>query len=481
MTIIGLVALVLMILGMFLLDYIDETFANSGDVKHLFIITGTIGFSLTTFFAFFLSFRITAPLLQMKKAADRLSQGDYSIRVNYRAQDEIGDLSNAFNIMAAELERTIRVLKQQKEHLDSILRSMYDAVITFNAEGRVIHANPRGEELISAWGGRDWHEEDEAERPDCGGVPAALAPSARETPGPLRPLVRSCLQSMGEVQTRLHVQNNVYSVVMTPLAAGNGAVAVLRDITEEDRLEKMRKDFLANVSHELRTPLSMLQGYSEALMDDIAGCEEERKELIKVIHDESLRMGRLVNSLLDLARMEAGYFELRCEPVDMRELCTRVLRKFAARAQQESVELRHDFGDPAADLMIQSGDPDRLEQVLTNLMDNALRHTPPGRAVELAAAAVRDARIGRAVRIWVRDEGTGIAAEDLPHIFDRFYKADKARTRKQTVGTGLGLFIVKSLVDAHRGRIEVDSAPGKGTTFSITIPVEATENEKAGS
>jgi two-component system sensor histidine kinase ResE len=480
MTIIGLVALVLAILGMFLLDYIDETFANSSDVKHLFIITGVIGFSLTTFFAFFLSFRITAPLLQMKKAADRLSQGDYSIRVKYRAQDEIGDLSNAFNIMAEELERTVRVLSQQKEHLDSILRSMYDAVITFDAEGRIIHTNPRGEKLVFAWRDVDW-QEDESDRFADGVESESSVPAARRTPGPLRPLVQSCLSGMGEVQTRLHVQNSVYSVVMTPLTAGNGAVAVLRDITEEVKLEKMRKDFLANVSHELRTPLSMLQGYSEALLDGIAGSEEERNELFKVIHDESLRMGRLVNNLLDLARMEAGYFEMRCEPVDLRELCARVLRKFAALCQQENVTLRHDLGEPHADLVIQCGDPDRLEQVLTNLLDNALRHTPAGRAIEIAAEPVQNADGSRWVRIRVRDEGTGIPPEDVPYIFERFYKADKARTRGHNGGTGLGLAIVKNLIDAHRGRIEVDSELGKGTTFSITIPVELTAIEKAKS
>lgn len=471
-TIIALVALVLSILGMFLLEYIDETFANSREVKNLFILTGVIGFSLTTFFAFFLSTKITSPLQKMKKAADKLSRGDYSIRVQYRAMDEIGELAKAFNTMAEELERTIHDLRHQKEHLDSILRSMDDAVITFDAEGRVIHTNPRGEKLMQAWQDMDWKNE--------GGN---RSPSDPPTPEPLKELFRETVEKTNDIHKKLHVQNSVYSAVVTPLYDQNavrGAVAVLRDVTEEERLEKMRTDFVANVSHELRTPLSMLQGYSEALLDGIAGSEEERNELVKVIYDESLRMGRLVNNLLDLTRMETGQFEMRYEPVDVRKLCSRVLRKFAVMCQQNGVELGYDLGDPKEPLVIASGDEDRLEQVLTNLLDNALRHTPAGRSIELNAGSVmKEGR--RWIRIVIRDEGTGIPPEDLPYIFERFYKADKARTRGRSGGTGLGLAIVKNLVDAHHGKILADSTPGKGTTFSIIIPAELTEYEKAKS
>lgn len=468
MTIIALVALVLAILGMFFLEYIDETFANSSDVKHLFVITGVIGFSLTTFFAFFLSSKITSPLLQMKKATDQLSHGDYSIRVQYKAVDEIGELAKAFNMMAEELQGTINDLSHQKEHLGSILRSMHDAVITFDAEGRIVLTNPQGEKLVQAWSQLEWHEGDE---------------NPADTPEPLKQLFDKLIEETCEIHTKLHVHNGVYSVVITPLYAQSsvrGAVAVLRDVTEEDRLDKLRKDFVANVSHELRTPLSMMQGYSEALLDDIAGSPEERKELVKVIHDESLRMGRLVNNLLDLARLEAGHFEMRCEAIDVRFLCTRVARKFAALCHQHHITLREDLGDPSVSLLIECGDEDRLEQVLTNLLDNALRHTPEGRTIELKASLIEsDAR--RYVQVQVRDEGAGIPAEDIPYIFERFYKADKARTRGKTGGTGLGLAIVKNLIDAHHGRIEVQSSVGEGTTFSFTIPVELTAIEKANS
>lgn len=458
MTIIGLVLLVLAILGMFLLEYIDETFANSADVKRLFIITGAIGFSLTTFFAFFLSTKITQPLIQLKKAADRFSQGDYSTRVRYTTSDEIGELAGAFNLMMSQLEGTIHDLSHQKEQLGSILRSMNDAVITFDANGSVLLSNPQGEKLINVWEPND-----------------STSAGQMKIPQPLRELFLSVVAETREMNQRIYVRNHVYSVIMTPLydnTSVRGAVAVLRDITEEDRLEKLRKDFVANVSHELRTPLSMMQGYSEALLDDIAGSPEEQKELVKVIHDESLRMGRLVHNLLDLARLETGRFEMNFVELDLRELSQRVIRKFSALCQQHEVKLQYELSEPDTPYIIHSGDPDRLEQVWTNLLDNALRHTPKGHAITLRLLKGKNDNGEAIVIAEIEDEGAGIPPEDVPYIFERFYKADKARTRNGSSGTGLGLAIVNNLIKAHHGKIEVFSELGKGTTFRIQLPVQ---------
>lgn len=278
-----------------------------------------------------------------------------------------------------------------------------------------------------------------------------------------------------ELQKRIHVHNSVYSVIMTPLYTNStvrGAVAVLRDVTEEDRLEKVRRDFVANVSHELRTPLSMMQGYSEALLDDIAVTPEEQKELVKVIHDESLRMGRLVHNLLDLARLETGRFEMKFAKVDLGELSQRVVRKFTTLCQQHNVRLECHLQQPNEQLVIQKGDPDRLEQVWTNLLDNALRHTPAGQSIQLSVFRQHDETGREVVNVQFQDEGAGIPPEDVPYIFERFYKADKARTRSGSSGTGLGLAIVKNLVTAHHGKIDVHSEIGKGTTFSISLPVQ---------
>ena len=464
MTIIGLVALVLAILGMFLLQYIDVAFSNSHDVKLLFIYTGIIGFLLTTFFAFFLSTKITEPLLQLIKAVDRISKGDLLTRVRYRSTDELGQLANAFNMMAEKLQETITDLSHEKEQLGSILRSMNDAVITLDAAGRVVLANPRGQTLL-----REWQRigvDADAGPPPEGDTDTMSPPTVVYAPEPLRELFDTVVSRTSEMTAKLHVRQGVYSVVITPLYSADGvrgAVAVLRDVTEEHRLDKLRKDFVANVSHELRTPLSMLQGYSEALLDDIASTPEERNELVRVIHDESLRMGRLVHNLLDLARMEAGHLEMRCEEVELREVAERVVRKFSALAKEQGVQLKPCWDDE--DFRLYCADEDRLEQVLTNLLDNAITHTPSGKAISLRMRGGKDE-----VAVEVADEGTGIKPEDLPYIFERFYKADKARTRGSGGGTGIGLAIVKNIIDAHQGKITVNSTPGEGTTFSITLP-----------
>jgi two-component system sensor histidine kinase ResE len=463
-TIIGLVAVVLVILGMFLLQYIDLAFSNNAyNIKLLFIITGVIGFLLTTFFAFFLSFKITQPLLELKRAADLIAQGDYRMRLPIRSTDEIGELAVTFNHMAAEVDKLIRDLQHEKEHLAGILRSMTDAVITFDAWGRTIQSNPQGEAMLKRWAGIAWEGEPGAEKRD-GGVPV-----------PLRELYGAVLREGRDMSGKVHVQNEVWSVVMAPLMSEQGvrgAVAVLRDVTEEFRLEKLRTDFIANVSHEIRTPLSMLQGYSEALLDDIAASPEEQREIVRVIHDESVRMGRLVNDLLDLARMESGHFEIKQQVVNVGELIRRVHRKFLVYAKERDIRLIGSVPDEP--LILKAADEDRLEQVLTNLLSNAMRHTPAGAAIEIKAEpAAADGRSH--VRVVVRDEGKGIPAEDLPYIFERFYKADKARKRgagSESGGTGLGLAIVKNIVEAHRGRIGVDSEVGRGTTFTLLLPVE---------
>ncbi|MDF2658706.1 MAG: histidine kinase [Paenibacillus sp.] len=432
------------------LDYTQAYFQN------LFVIAGVIGFLLTTLFAFFLSSRITQPLLQMKKAADFITLGEYKNRVPVTSSDEIGELAVAFNHMTGRLDETIHALNHQKEHLSSVLRSMTDAVITLDADGRLLLANPQGEKLVAEWSEIGWDQ--------AGGDEGATVPQ------PLQPLFEEVVKGNKDMISNIHVRNNVYSVVMAPLYSPEGlrgTVAVLRNVTEEHRLDKLRKDFVANVSHELRTPLSMLQGYSEALLDDIAATPEERRELAQVIHDESLRMGRLVKDLLDLARMEAGHIELSFREFELEPLIQRVHRKFSALCKDRGLALKLEM--PAEPITLYLADEDRLEQVLTNLLDNAVRHTPSGSWIAICVSRA-GGRKDEIVQIEIQDGGQGIPREDLPYIFERFYKADKARTRGPSGGTGLGLAIVKNIVDAHQGTISAESELGEGTTFTIKLP-----------
>jgi two-component system sensor histidine kinase ResE len=465
LTIIGLVIIVLAILGMFLLEYIEMTFTDSAPIKNLFIITGVIGFSMTTLFALFLSSRITRPLIQLKEAAEHVARGNYNMRIVHASSDELGELANTFNNMAEQLQRLFDALKHEKEHLSSILSSMSDAVVTFDANGNVILTNPKGSELMEAWKNVGL---------DGDTTPSAASDlqSGGTVPKPLLALFESIVSGSDERVTKLNVLNTVWSVVVTPLYSGDhlrGAVAVLRDVTEEHRLDKLRNDFLANVSHELRTPISMVQGYSEALLDDIAASPEEQRQLVQIIHEESLRMGRLVKDLMDLAKMQSGHLEMHYARLVIQELLHRFERKYSPIARDRGIEL--EFAMPDQPLVMNRADEGRLEQVLTNLLDNAIRHTPSGKRIRVIAE-LTSLDGASWIRLEVADEGEGIPEHDLPYIFERFYKADKARTRGQTGGTGLGLAIVKHFVDAHGGQINVRSKLGEGTTFTICLPTQ---------
>ncbi|XWN53706.1 ATP-binding protein [Anoxybacillus flavithermus] len=427
------------------LKAVEETTKQT--TKFIFL-AAFIAIVLTTVFAFFLSTRITAPLRKMRQVAFEMARGKFDSKVPIVTHDEIGELAMAFNQMGRQLQFHINALNQEKEQLASILSSMADGVITLNRNGEVLVTNPPADRFLQAWYYEQGNHED-------------LLP----LPPQVNELFTKAVMEEKEQAAEIALQGRNWVIVMTPLYNGKvirGAVAVLRDMTEERRLDKLRKDFIANVSHELRTPIAMLQGYSEAIVDDIAATDEEKKELAKVIYDESLRMGRLVNDLLDLARMEAGHLTLHHEQVPLKPYIERIIYKFQALAKEKGVHLLVEMNDE----LIVSFDPDRIEQVLTNLIDNALRHTDEGREVRVIVDADEEV-----VRISVQDSGSGIPEEDLPFVFERFYKADKARTRGRS-GTGLGLAIAKNIVEAHKGTITVHSKLGEGTTFTFTLPLK---------
>ncbi len=427
------------------LELIEET---NQKAKQIIFLSAGIAIILTTIFAFFLSTRITSPLRRMREAALEVTQGKFDTKVPILTHDEIGELALSFNRMGRNLKNNINALSQEKEQLSSILSSMADGVITFDRKGKILVTNPPAERFIQAW----YYEQGMEER------------VGEEVPEQINDLFRNVVSLEREQMTEIDLQGRSWVVLMTPLynqSNVRGAVAVFRDMTEERQHDKLRKDFIANVSHELRTPISMLQGYSEAIIDDIAGTEQEKKDIAQIIYDESLRMGRLVNELLDLARMEAGHVSLKLMEIDVREFFTRVVHKFQGLAREREIDIKLKLPGTAIDI---EADADRLEQVMTNLIDNALRHTKKGGTV-----TVEVTNLPSGLNIEIKDTGSGIPKEDLPFVFERFYKADKARTRGRS-GTGLGLAIVKNIIDAHGGKISVHSKIDEGTTFSFFIP-----------
>lgn len=430
------------------LDAINQT---RTETRRIILVAAGVAVILTVFFAVFLSTRITSPLIKMREAAADLTRGEFNTKVPVLTHDELGDLAREFNRMARQLKFHINAVQQEKEQLSSIVSSMADGVITLNRNEDIILINPPAEKYIE-----NWYYENNIDR-DA---------KKQKLPNEISEVLIEVIESETEAIRELHLQGRSYVMLMTPLydlSYVRGAVAVLRDMTEERTLEKMRKDFIANVSHELRTPIAMLQGYSEAIVDDIAETKEEKNELAAIIHDESLRLSRLVNELLDLARMEAGHIQLTLTAVEVDNYIERIFKKFNGLANDNNIDFKL---TTKLNSEISTFDADRIEQVFTNLIDNAIRHTSNEGFVHVTVETNESEFIA-----IISDSGSGIPEEDLPFVFERFYKADKSRTRnKEKKGTGLGLAIAKNIVDAHQGEIYVKSKLDEGTTFTFTIP-----------
>ena len=403
----------------FLIQSLESMEETTKSTTQFILLAAGIAIILTTIFAFFLSTRINAPLVKMREAALAIARGKFDTKVPILTQDEIGELAIAFNQMRKQLKFNMNALSQEKEHLASILSSMADGVITFNKDGTILETNPPADRFLQAW-----YFEKGYNREDNMNVPSVLMNLFDESESYDK-------EQVGEIT----LQGRNWGLIVSPLysTADNirGAVAIIRDMSDERRMDKLRTDFIANVSHELRTPISMLQGYSEAIVDDIAGSEAEKMEMAQIIYDESLRMGRLVNDLLDLARLESGKMNLTYDLVSVSPYLKRITSKFYGLARDKGITITTHLQD---DGMNWNFDPDRIEQVLTNSIDNAIRHTPAGGKIDV----IQKMSDRRGLIIDVKDSGSGIPEEDLPFVFERFYKADKARTRGRS-GTGLGL------------------------------------------
>ncbi|EAC8513777.1 HAMP domain-containing protein [Listeria monocytogenes] len=417
------------------------------------IISGIIAIVITSILSFVFSSRMAFPLREMKKIAIAVSKGNFDNRVPTYTHDEIGELGVAFNDMAKQLKYNVSALRQEKEQLSNILVGMADGVIKFSVDKTIILSNPPAEEFLHNW----FFSPENTEK--------VLIPVA------LNELLNDTLEKKESQVGEITFADHTYVAILTLLYTGEhvrSIVAVIRDMTEEKQLEKMKSDFVNNVSHELRTPISMLQGYSEAIIDGVAQSDEEVREFAQIIYDESLRIGRLVNDMLDLARMEAGFNQMDNQKLPLAPLLRKVISNFDVLAKENFVELGLELETPDLEY---SYDPDRMEQVLINLIMNAIRHTGKegydGKVI--LKQTIDEARSN--LVITVSDNGSGIAEEDIPYLFERFYKVDKARKRGKAVGTGIGLAIVKNIVEAHNGKISVESELGKGSDFIITLPL----------
>lgn len=406
---------------------------------------------LASILAFFLSKTLSRPLLKMNDVALEMAKGDFNNRIPVTSSDEIGLLSASLNYLSVQLKQNIFELSYEKEKLESVLTSMTDGLITLDSHGSVILYNPQAQELLG-----DCEILQERKRfADC--------LNFAEIDSLYKQVIADKIPREGTVVNN----QKTLSVRLAPLFKPDkedllGVVIVLQDITKERRLEEMRKEFVANVSHELRTPISLIQGYTEAIIDGVADESRQRESFLRVILDETQRLKRLVDDLLELSRLQTGAIEINKEWVNLESLCSRLQEKFAAVLKDTGLGFKCEIGEGAQEVW---ADRFRMEQVLINLINNAIRYAQKGLLI------IKSSKDEKGYVIEVRDTGIGIPQDDLPNIFERFYRTDKSRSR-ESGGTGLGLSIVKNIVEAHGGKITAESKEGEGTRFKIFLPLK---------
>ena len=402
---------------------------------------------------YFLARHITKPIRQMQDVAVAMAGGDFSVRADEMAGGEIGTLATQLNVLSEQLSVTISALTVERNRLRQTLNGLAEGIMATDVHLQITHTNPALYQLLEV----------ESDFNEWGSLPYATE---------LMHAYQQCMQNKEDVQMSLRIGANIIGVTIHPLISDTercvGAVALFRDITQAERLEQTRKDYVANVSHELRTPLSAVRGLTEALSDGLIKTEEDRARYYGYILHECLRLSRLIDDLLELSRLQSGTEAMEPAKLNVTELIEEMPMRYETLAEDKGIEFTTDLMENCPYTWANA---DRVEQILTILLDNAFKFTPPEGRVWIETQVQN-----RKILVRVKNSGDGIQPEDLPHVFERFYKADKAHTGG---GTGLGLSIASEILQRMGESISVSSVPGQTTTFSFTLPVYDAEQHKA--
>jgi len=433
-----------------LLSPIVNIEATLSAARRIILTASTISLVFSLLLSYFFSRSLTRPIRKISEAARDLASGNLQRRIEVSTEDELGQLAQDFNYLSSTLEKTINHLHQEKRETENILLHMAEGVVATDEEGKITSINPALLKKLQ-WKGE---------------APLGLHISQLFPQPQIQEFFSRALKEGKEEAQEFQIENGDHLVLhLTPLKEGEkvyGAVGVFQDITELRQLEELRRDFLANISHELRTPLTSIQGFVEAMMDGVISDEELRKKYLDVIHRETLRLSRLIHDLLDLSLMESKKIEWEVNSLSLFPLIDQVLLKLMPQIEDKKIQIKKDFSSP---LPLVWGNMDRIEQVLINLLSNALIFSPPESTIEIRAW-----QEGKEVAVSIKDQGEGIPEKDIPHLFERFYRVEKSRSREKG-GTGLGLAIAKQIIDNHGGTIKVESQLHQGTTFIFTLPM----------
>ena len=422
--------------------------------------TGTVfALLLTVVLGVVLSRTITNPVKAVTEQATAMANGDFNRRVNIMSNDEIGQLGQAFNNMAIRLREALSQNEEERVKLASVLANMSDGVIATDWQGHIVVHNERAEAIL--------HTEIQ-EGDNLLQVLPSLSPKLSWPLTEQR--VVFCEVSAPDDDTVYYVR-----LTFTPYQRQEdytgGVIAVVQDVTEQEKLEQQRKEFVANVSHELRTPLTTIKSYLEALDDGAMQDRELGPKFLDVTRRETDRMIRLVTDLLHMSRLDSKEASLRLQPMPIAPLLEEVATRFAIPIERKNIQLVLDLSAPLPDVW---ADRDQIRRVLDNLMSNAIKYTADEGGKITVRARQKDDRY---VEVRIQDNGIGIPKKDLNRIFERFYRVDKARSRSMG-GTGLGLSIAREIIRAHGGEIDMDSELHAGTTVTFTLPVREGEGPK---
>ena len=433
----------------YIIYILDNKDTVSGLNSQLFMIimqAMIIGLLISVLLSFLLSKTMVGPIEKLTAGAERVAAGDFDSELPVESSDEIGILTGTFNEMAGVLQQTLAAVENERNKLDTLFLHMTDGVVAFDHRGCLIHCNPAAGEMLQ-----------QTLAPDC---------TYEELLGDLYPFEEvMTLQRPNYKESEIRVGDRTVELYLAPFSAqeSGGVLIVLHDVTEQHRNEERRKEFVANVSHELRTPLTNVRSYAETLRDAGGDIPQEMSDnFLDIIITETDRMTSIVQDLLTLSRLDAGNTELILSRFPFNDAIESVVRANAINAKQRGHELTY-LQPESLPLIV--GDRNRLEQVMMNIIGNAIKYTPDGGHIQISAGSEEDT-------VWmeVQDDGIGIPEKDRERIFDRFYRVDKARSR-ESGGTGLGLSIARELVQRHNGTICLVAHEGPGTTVRLTLPI----------
>jgi len=447
--------------AVYIIASMEDVYKTISSINRILISGTLIALGLTAILGVILSSTITNPIKEITKQATAVAEGNFDQQVKVQGTDEIGQLGQTFNFMMNRLKEALTLNEEEKEKLASVLTNMNDGVIATDDRGHVIVLNRRAKQILQT-------EEE-----------ATLGREISEVLGIPMETIREFIS--GQVNTTLldielpdEEEQLSVRITFTPIHRRgeglNGIIAVLQDVTDQEKLEQARREFVANVSHELRTPLTTIKSYLEALDDGAIEEPQLASRFINVTRSETERMIRLVTDLLHLSRLDSKQSMISKSSTSVSEMLEEVADRFSFQLRQRKIRISIQVEPGVQRLLL---DRDKIDQVLDNLVSNAIKYTGDEGAIRLSARNIdRDM-----LEITVQDNGIGIPKKDLSRIFDRFYRVDKARSRNMG-GTGLGLSIAREIVKAHGGTIALDSEFGQGTRVTFTLPIRHEEEDK---